>query len=73
MDKDAKLENVTLSGQMNITLGDNAYVRNTKETNWMFGGMGNDSLVDGIKVIGGTKCVITSSTGEVTTYEYKES
>ena len=73
MDKDAKLENVTLSGQMNITLGDNAHVRNTKETNWMFGGMDNDSLVDGIKVIGGTKCVITSSTGEVTTYEYKES
>ncbi len=67
----AKIENVAFGGQMNVTLGVEARLDKTSESNWIFGGYTTDSQMSGVTVLAGTKCTITDSEGKQTVYEYK--
>jgi len=70
-DAGATLEKVAFGGQMNVTLGVNARLDKTSESNWIFGGYTSDSLMKGVTVLAGTRCTITDSEGKQTVYEYK--
>ncbi len=70
-DAGATLENVAFGGQMNVTLGVNARLDKTSESNWIFGGYTSDSLMKGVTVLAGTRCTITDSEGKQTVYEYE--
>lgn len=66
----AKFENVVFGGQMNVTLDSEASITETRADRWLFGGLASDSVMTGVTVLAGTKCVITDSGGGKTEYGY---
>lgn len=61
----ATLKDVTLSGQLTVTLNENSKVTNTTEARWIFGGKASDADMSGVTVKAGTTCKMLDAQGNI--------